>query len=55
MAISPLRRGRTPETITGADIGYKVEVPEGLKAILDAQNAAGRVSGPDADNPIPWP
>ena len=23
---------------------------EGLKAILDAQNAAGRVSGPDADN-----
>ena len=43
-------RGGRQETITGADIGYKVEVPEGLKAILDAQNAAGRVSGPDADN-----
>jgi len=43
-------RGGRQETIAGTDIGYKVEVPEGLKAILDAQNAAGRVSGPDADN-----
>ena len=35
-------RGGRQETIAGTDIGYKVEVPEGLKAILDAQNAAGR-------------
>ena len=43
-------RGGRQETITATDIGYRVEVPEGLKAILDAQNATGRVSGPDADN-----
>ena len=36
-------RGGRQETIAGTDIGYKVEVPEGLKAILDAQNAAGRL------------
>lgn len=43
-------RGGKEESISGKDIGYQVKVPEGLKAILDAQNAGGRVSGPDADN-----
>lgn len=44
------RRGGAEESIKGTDIGYKVTVPEGLQAILDAQNASGRNSGPSADN-----
>ena len=41
-------RGGRQETITGTDIGYKVAVPEGLKAILDAQDASGPETRPDA-------
>lgn len=44
------KKGGATESIKGSDIGYKVVVPEGLQAILDAENAAGRASGPDADN-----
>ena len=43
-------RGDKEERIKGTDIGYKVTVPEGLQAILDAQNASGRNSGPSTDN-----
>lgn len=43
-------RGGTEEAIKGGDIGYKISVPDGLSAILDAQNASGRVSGPSVDN-----
>lgn len=41
--------GKT-EVITGGEIGYKAVVPEGLQAILDAQNATGRSFGPRVDN-----
>lgn len=44
------KRGGSEETIKGTDIGYQVVVPEGLQAILDAQNASGRNSGPSTDN-----
>lgn len=43
-------RGGREESINGSDIGYKITVPEGLSAILDAQNASGRVTGPSVDN-----
>lgn len=44
-------RGGVTETVRGTDIAYSVGIlPEGLKAVLDAQNASGRNSGPDADN-----
>lgn len=43
-------RGGKEESIKGSDISYKVSVPDGLSAILDAQNAAGRISGPAVDN-----
>lgn len=38
------------ETIKGSDIGYRSSAPAELQSILDAQNASGRVSGPEADN-----
>ena len=44
------KKNGTEEYINGADIGYKVTLPEGLSAILEEQNATGRVSGPAADN-----
>lgn len=44
------KKNGTEEYINGADIGYKVTLPEGLDAILAEQNATGRVSGPAADN-----
>ena len=41
-------RGGAVETIKGTDIAYRVGIsPEGLQAILDAQNAAGRNAGPN--------
>lgn len=44
-------RNQAAETIQGSDIGFAVGLPEGfLKEILDQQNAAGRLSGPDVDN-----
>lgn len=43
-------KGGKTETIKGETIGYKATVLEGLSAILDGQNAAGRVSGPATDN-----
>lgn len=44
-------RGGAVETIKGTDIAYRVGIsPEGLQAILDAQNAAGRNAGPNEDN-----
>lgn len=45
------QRGGTKETIKGSEIGFAVALPEGLlQGILDAQNAADRLSGPDVDN-----
>ncbi len=44
------KKNGTEEYIKGSDFGYKVTVPEGLSAILDQQNATGRVSGPATDN-----
>lgn len=44
------KRGGSEESIKGTDIGYQVVVPDGLQAILDAQNASGRNSGPSTDN-----
>lgn len=43
-------RGGKTESIKGKDIGYKITVPKGLSAILDAQNASGRVTGPAVDH-----
>lgn len=45
-----LERDGKKETIKGSDIGFQVSVPEGLQAILDEQNAAGRSFGPSVDN-----
>lgn len=45
------QRGGTSEVIKGSEIGFAVALPEGLlQGILDAQNAADRLSGPDVDN-----
>lgn len=41
--------GKT-EVITGAEIGYKVSVPDGLQTILETQNATGRSFGPRVNN-----
>ena len=38
------------EVIKGSDIGYQVVITDGLKSILDEQNASGRVAGPAEDN-----
>lgn len=44
-------RGGAAETLKGEELGFSVMVPEGLlQEILDNQNAAGRVYGPDVDN-----
>ncbi len=43
-------RDGASDTIKGTDIDYKVAVPAGLAAILEAQNASGRNAGPSADN-----
>lgn len=48
--LSIREKGGASETIRGKDIGYHVTVPEGLKDILDEQNATGRQSGPSVDN-----
>lgn len=45
------QRGGTKEVIQGSEIGFSVALPEGLlQGILDAQNLADRLSGPDVDN-----
>lgn len=45
------QRGGTKETIKGTEIGFAVALPQGfLQGILEAQNAADRLSGPDVDN-----
>lgn len=45
------QRGGTKEVIKGSEIGFSVALPDGLlQGILDAQNAADRLSGPDVDN-----
>lgn len=43
-------KGGRQEVIQGSDIGYQASFTDGLQAILDAQNAGGRVSGPEVDN-----
>lgn len=44
-------RGGVQETVTGDEIGFTVGVPEEfLQEILQNQNAAGRVFGPDVNN-----
>ena len=48
--LSIKKRGGGQDQIKGTDIDYKVTVPEELSAILDAQNASGRNSGPSVDN-----
>lgn len=45
------QRGGATEVIKGSEIGFAVALPDGLlQGILDAQNAADRLSGPDVDN-----
>lgn len=45
------QRGGTKEVIKGSEIGFSVALPDGLlQGILEAQNAADRLSGPDVDN-----
>lgn len=43
-------KGGKEETIKGAEIGFQAVLTDGLQAILDEQNATGRVAGPNADN-----
>ncbi len=44
-------RNGAKETIQGTDIGFEMGLPDGfLQGILDQQNAAGRVSGPDVNS-----
>lgn len=43
-------KGGRQEVIQGSDIGYQASFTDGLQTILDAQNAGGRVSGPEVDN-----
>ena len=43
-------KGGKKELIAGVDFGYSADVPEGLQAILDEQNATGRRWGPSIDN-----
>lgn len=49
-ALTIKKKNGGTETIKGSDIGYRITVPEGLSAILEQQNAAGRISGPAVDN-----
>ena len=44
------KKGGGRDQIRGSDIDYRVTVPQELSAILDAQNASGRASGPSVDN-----
>ena len=37
-------------SLSGPEIGYRVEVASGLEEILQGQNEGGRVSGPSVDN-----
>ena len=43
-------KGNKTEVIKGTDIGYQVLVTDGLKKVLEDQNASGRVAGPAEDN-----
>ncbi|MDO5405782.1 MAG: L,D-transpeptidase family protein [Eubacteriales bacterium] len=44
-------RGGRQEKIAGTEIGYAVSLPDGfLQELLQQQNAAGRVYGPNVDN-----
>jgi lipoprotein-anchoring transpeptidase ErfK/SrfK len=38
------------EVIKGSEVSYQVVITDGLKTILDEQNASGRVAGPAEDN-----
>ncbi|PJJ29361.1 L,D-transpeptidase family protein [Lacrimispora celerecrescens] len=48
--LSIKEKGEVTEVINGPDIGYQVVFAEGLKTVLEEQNASGRVTGPAADN-----
>lgn len=43
-------KDNSAETISGPEIGFAALVPDELGAILDKQNAAGRITGPKAGN-----
>ena len=43
-------KGGRQQIIEGPEIGYQASFSEGLQAILDEQNATGRLSGPEIDN-----
>lgn len=43
-------KGSKTEVIKGPDIGYQVVITDGLKKVLEDQNASGRVAGPAEDN-----
>lgn len=45
-----LERDGKEENINGAEIGYRVSVPDNLQEILSQQNNTGRESGPSTDN-----
>ena len=44
------RRDGEEEIIKGNEIGLQIQAPEGLGALLEGQNAAGRITGPAAGN-----
>ena len=48
--LSIKEKGEVTEVINGPDIGYQLVFAEGLKTVLEEQNASGRVTGPAADN-----
>lgn len=48
--LSIKEKGDAEEVINGPEIGYQVVFSEGLKTVLEEQNASGRVAGPAADN-----
>ena len=40
-------KGQKSEVISGQEIGYQVVMADGLKKVLDEENASGQVSGPN--------
>lgn len=48
--LSVKEKDSTTEVIKGTDIDYQVVITDGLQAVLNEQNASGRVAGPAEDN-----
>lgn len=43
-------KGQKSEVISGPEIGYQAVLADGLKKVLDEENASGRVSGPNENH-----